>query len=239
MKNITAISQNLYYPHKALIIYKSDNDNGKDLYVESYDMDEKGRPINARPLNAEESEHLSKVLRVSYQEQNCFLECKGLLPDNVLYLNSHSHNGSVIWYSKAKEVNLYFKKELGIPCGQAHVPALLWKASRENLEIYALGDNKKPKLKTPLFHAPFFNISSDARVCMGTVNVEIGEDFGLIEFMNIWEIYFFDSYFSHTMNHTPVKTNIIQLWKELIASKRKFPVEVLTKHKRTLKNLLS
>lgn len=239
MKNITTILEDIYYPQKAIIIYKTRIKSDQNIYVESYDMDDKGRPINARPFNVDEAESLAEVLQSSFKQQNDFLQCNGLFPDNILYLNTNQVGEKVIWFSKSKEVALYFKKELEITSGLAFVPPLLWIANRKELKIYALFDETKPTLETPLYHAPFFNIYSDASVCMGTVDIDMDEDNGLEEFMNCWERYFFESYFSHTMDgHSPVKTNIIQLWKEQVNTKRKFPVEVLKESKKKLKNLL-
>jgi len=56
MKNITALFQEVYLPTKALVIYQSMQPEEKEVYVEAYDMDQEGRPINARPLTTEQSD---------------------------------------------------------------------------------------------------------------------------------------------------------------------------------------
>lgn len=85
--------------------------------------------------------------------------------------------------------------------------------------------------QTLLYHAPFFNLYNDGRVCMGTVKVDIKADCHLEDFMQSCEQYFFNSYFSHLIgNASPVKENIIQLWQKLVGSDKPFPLKSLLKN---------
>jgi hypothetical protein len=75
---------------------------------------------------------------------------------------------------------------------------------------------------------------------MGTVSVRIKADCLLEEFMQQWEQYFFNSYFSHLIREkSPVKGNIIQLWQSLVNSGKQFSMKYLIKNGLTLKQLLS
>ena len=52
MKNTTDITENfgtLYFPKSALVFYETKGTN-TDSYVEHFDMDRNGNPINAHPL---------------------------------------------------------------------------------------------------------------------------------------------------------------------------------------------
>lgn len=54
MKDITQDFGTLYHPTSALVIYQTDERN-KDTYVEHFDMDSNGNPINAhthKPLKS-------------------------------------------------------------------------------------------------------------------------------------------------------------------------------------------
>ena len=238
MKNITALFQEVYLPTKALVIYQSMQPEEKEVYVEAYDMDQEGRPINARPLTTEQSDELSKALRTSRQKQEHFPPCKGLLPPNLLYLNQ-SQAGCAIWYTKPRQVQLFFKETLSISCGRAWVPTLLWKATKTDLHLFALPSPDMPTAKTKLYHAPFFNLFSDGKVCMGTVDVDMEAVLTLSDFMRAWERYFFNSYFSHPLDGcSPVEGNIVQLWQHQIATRKKFPVNALKKHNLTLQQIL-
>lgn len=238
MKNITDAFEDLLLPHKALLIYQSTR-NQHDVYVEAFDMDSKGFPVNAHPLNMEEAIALSDSLDHSPAMQRSFLKPKGLISDDVLYINPDK-NGFAIWYTKPQRVNLFFVKQLDIPCGNAAIPAMVWKASLESLHIYAVRENKKPTLKTPLYYAPFFNVYKTGRVCMGTVDIEINRHSTLETFMQAWQQYFLNSFFSHLIDeYCPVSLNIVQLWQEQVNTNRKFPLNTLVKNNKTIKDLLS
>jgi PRTRC genetic system protein B len=238
MKDITQQFGTLYNPVKAFVVYQK-NSAEKSIYVEAYDMDKNGCPINAHPLSLKESTQLASALDTSEELTRKFLKPSGLLPKNVLHLNPE-HDGSAIWYTPAQKVSLFFVESLAIPNAEAFVPPLLWKVSKNTLYIYAMVADKIINEQTALYHAPFFNLYNDGRVCMGTVKVDIKADCHLQDFMQSWEQYFFKSYFSHLIGNTsPVKGNIIQLWQKLVGSGKPFPIKSLIKNGLTLKKLLS
>lgn len=238
MKDITQTFGTLYNPVKAFVVYQKDTAE-KSIYVEAYDMDKNGCPINAHPLSLKESTQLASALDTSDELTRKFLTPSGLLPKNVLHLNP-AHNGSAIWYTPAQKVSLFFVEGLGILNGEAFVPPLLWKASKNTLYIYAMDTDSQIKEQTALYHAPFFNLYTDGRVCMGTVKVDIKADCHLEDFMQSWEQYFFNSYFSHLIGNTsPVKGNIIQLWQKLVITTKPFPIKSLLKNGLTIKKILS
>ncbi len=74
---------------------------------------------------------------------------------------------------------------------------------------------------------------------MGTVNVEIETSTSLEDFISQWQHYFFGSYFSHLISgHNPVEKNMVQLWQKQVNDHLPFPVDVLKKSTRTIKNLI-
>lgn len=238
MKNITQSIGTLYNPVKAFVVYQK-NDSAQDIYVEAYDMDKNGFPINAHPLSLKESSKLAVALDASQDLNRSFLKSSGLLPKNVLYINSQK-DGYALWQTPAQKVDLFFVESLGIPNGRASIPPLLWKATKTNLWIFAIDNNQEINQQSLLFHAPFFNLYDDGRVCMGTVPVNISTDCALEEFIKLWEQYFFNSYFSHLiMGKSPVKGNIIQLWKSLVNTRKQFAMKSLIKNGLTIKKLLS
>ena len=236
MNDITQNFGTLYHPKTALVFYQTDERN-KDTYVEYFDMDKNGNPINAHPLTEREAKVLAKSLNLTTKKQD-FLKPQGILSTHILYLNPSEH-GSVIWYTKAGKRQLYFSENLEIPSGKAEVPAIIWLATQRSLKIFALSSNRRPTEKTSFFYAPFFNVYENGNVCMGTVNIDIQNSASVEEFMEKWEDYFFNSYFSHLMNeHNPIKGNCVNLWKSLIDTEKSFPKEVLKSADKTLKSLL-
>ncbi len=151
MNDITQQFGTLYHPVKAFVVYRKQSE--QDIYVEAYDMDARGFPINAHPLSVRESTALAKALDCNEDLKRSFLKPSGLLPKNVLYLNSGA-KGFALWHTPAMQVNLLFREDLTIPCGHASVPPLLWVASKESLHIYALAKDEQPDEQTPLCHAP-------------------------------------------------------------------------------------
>ena len=239
MKDITQDFGKLYHPTSALVFFQT-NERIKETYVEYFDMDKNGNPINAHPLTEKEAKTLVKALNTKTQKEKSkdFLKPKGILPTNILQINP-SENGSVLWFTKSMKKQLYFTENLEIPNGMAEVPAMLWFANKRSLKIFALANSRRPTEKTELFYAPFFNVYEDGNVCMGTVDVNFQNSTSLEEFTEKWENYFFNSYFSHLMNeHNPIKGNCVSLWKSLINTEKQFPKEALKQANRTLKNLL-
>lgn len=230
METINNITENLgmlYFPKSALVFYESKGTT-PDIYVEHFDMDKKGNPINAHPLTVREASALAKALRTQDESVKAFLKPDGILPTNILHLNPNQGNGTVIWYTKEQRRQIYFVNDLQIPCGKAYVPPMIWKASKKSLSVYALTTKKRPTAKTKLYHAPFFNIYRNSTVCMGTVNIDIKKSASVEEFIQAWEHYFFNSYFSHLIdNHNPVIGNCVEIWKDLIGTDKSFPKEFL------------
>lgn len=239
MDDITQNFGTLYYPTSALVFYQSKEQN-EDNYVEYFDMDKNGNPLNAHPLTEREAKALAISLAVNTKEEKRqqFLKPKGILPTNILHINP-GENASVVWFTKAGKRNLFFSGNLEISNGIGEVPAMLWSATERNLTVFALANNNRPTENTRLFYAPFFNVYENGNVCMGTVDVNIQNSNSLEEFTKKWEEYFFNSYFSHLMNeHNPINENCVNLWKSLINKEKQFPKETLRTANRTLKNLL-
>ena len=237
MENITAIFNETYLPVKALVIHQS-QENAEHVYVEAYDIGSNGKPVNAHPLSVKETTALADSLNASSGLKNDYLKSKGLLPDKVLYIQPSTH-GFAIWHTPGQEVGLLFKESLQIPCGNAFVPPLLWKADKNSLYLYSVKAQGKPSIKTSLFRAPFFNLYEDGRVCMGTVDMGMDKITCLEDFMAAWERCYWGSYFSHLIGEiSPVEGNIVQLWQQQVNTQRKFPQDVLKAKDKTIKDLI-
>ena len=112
MKDIIQDFGTLYHPTTALVFYQNDERN-IETYVEHFDMDKNGNPINAHPLTEREAETLAKALTINTQKEKSqdFLKPKGILSINILQINP-SENGSVLWYTKSMKRLLYFSENL-------------------------------------------------------------------------------------------------------------------------------
>jgi PRTRC genetic system protein B len=244
MRNITNNFSEVYVPYKALLIYQSETDRegheDKEVntYVESYDIGKHGNPVNAHPLTLKESVALADLLQASRELQNGFLKSKGVLPSNLLYLNSQ-RTGYAVWHTPTEQRKLYFTENLGIKSGLTYLPGLVWLATRDQLYVYAIKGNRKPNANTKLYHPPFFNIHGNGQVCMGNVRIQIDHNTCLEDFMEKWQRYFYESYFSHSLaGGSVVNGNIVQLWQQQLETGQKFPETCLIKNGKTIQNLI-
>ena len=69
-------------------------------YVEHFDMDENGSPVNAHPLSEREAKELGKALTTKIQKEKIqdFLKPNGILSTRILQINPNAENGSAVWY---------------------------------------------------------------------------------------------------------------------------------------------
>lgn len=239
MNDLTNDFGTLYHPTKALVVFERKSDyNQNSCYVECYDMDKDGFPINGHPLTIKEANNLAKSLIIAEKKQRNFLNPNGLLKPNIMFLKT-GNDGFAIWRTPVQKAKLLFTESLDIPCGEACVPPLLWRAGKNSLSIFALQDESVTE-KSLLYHAPFFNVYADGRVCMGNVPIKIPNDCPLENFMVLWQEYFFNSYFSHLFGeHQPVKGNIVQLWQSQINTGDAFPLDCLIPNNISLNRLIA
>lgn len=249
MENITEHFNRQFAPYKAILLYHTvDPDEERrayrshadsEMYVESFDIAPNGKPINAHPLTIPEMMALGDIFNSTKELNTTYLRSRGILPSNVMYVDQRE-NGFAVWYTPPMNADLFFTERLGIPNGIAPMPALLWKATKNSLHIYAMKGKVKPNDNTPLYHAPFFNIYAGGNVCMGTVHINITSQTHLEDFMLQWQAYFCQSDFSHSINGgSSTKTDTAALWRRLVGTGRPFPTEELMPCNRTLKQVLS
>jgi PRTRC genetic system protein B len=235
-KNITDAFRQWYMPKKALIMYEHVQNNN-EIYLESHDCSKTGKLINAHPLSDREIESLAEVIHVQRRNKEQYLQCDGLLPENLLYLNVAKK--CVLWFTPAQTIKLYFTNSLHICNAEFTLPALVWKATDRDLWLYALTADKKPAADTRLYHAPVFNIHEDGKICMGTVEIEVENCSSLNQFISTWQANFFNSRFSHTIGNLQItRTPLEQLYRKLANSERSFPLKELKTTGKTLKNIL-
>jgi hypothetical protein len=74
METINDITQDfgtLYHPKSALVFYETKGQT-TDVYVEHFDMDKNGNPINAHPLTIKEANVLAKALHTEKEKTKPF-----------------------------------------------------------------------------------------------------------------------------------------------------------------------
>ncbi|MDQ8051963.1 MAG: hypothetical protein REI78_03005 [Pedobacter sp.] len=231
MKELTNIVNDYLTPIKALLFYKGKKD---ESYIECYDMDNRGMAINAHPLSIAESQKLADALDSSAELKAQYLNSVDLFPENLLYLDA-GRDGHIVWHTPKQEVDLFFKAELGLSNGKANIPALIWKASRYGLAVWAVKCKGRPSAEEKLFQAPFLNVYDSGSVCMGSVQIDVPKNCTIKSFCALWEHYFFNSSFSHTIAGSE---RLVSLWQSLLGTGKPFPMVALKKTDRQLKHIL-
>lgn len=142
--------------------------------------------------------------------------------------------GRMIWWSPPQKRSLFFKKSAHnaetfdgrgvVPC-----PGLIFMASERDMYVYAFKGTDAPSRETKLYQAPFFNVWSRGKVCVGNADVP-KEDRS--DDPDAWERMFFGSHFTHpnfTQNdRLTVGVNPAHFWKaQLKKPSAKFPEQVL------------
>jgi PRTRC genetic system protein B len=75
-------------------------------------------------------------------------------------------------------------------------PPLVWRVRHGGLSIRALAENKRPNVETRLAVAPFWNLSDNGSVCIGSMRCPESSSVASIE---EWEKGFYESAFTHAM----------------------------------------
>jgi PRTRC genetic system protein B len=164
--------------------------------------------------------------------------CLEMLPENILARNEFV----TAWWTPAAARTLFFHEnsELAPITGKKFpTPALVFKiGSGGQLSIRALAESRRPERSTALFHASFWNVYLDGKVCHGTMRAP--KEFSL-QSLPHWEKAFFGSNFSHTIRdevclHPAGSTG---LWRQLAGAFGTFPVGCLKPSGDTLEEFVT
>lgn len=112
-------------------------------------------------------------------------------------------------------------------------PALVWRVAQGDLKIRALCENKRPGAETALAVAPYWNLSDDGRVCLGSMR---SPETVSVTSIGAWEQGFYESAFTHANvgRVTRHKGGHGALWTELAGKRRPFPIDALIRLPQTL-----
>jgi PRTRC genetic system protein B len=157
-----------------------------------------------------------------------------VLPENVLAKTDRM----ITWWTPPRVHRMFFENVEG-KAQQLNgklfpQPPLVWRvAAHEELRIRALCENKRPKAQTTLAVAPFWNLSDDAGVCLGSMRCPESASVGSID---AWERGFYESAFTHANvgRLTRHEGGHDALWAKLAGRRRPFPMDSLIRLPQTL-----
>lgn len=139
-----------------------------------------------------------------------------VLPDTVLCRTSEM----LAWWRPAASAALFYQPT-GVKHGDALTaisgrrlpqPALVFKATRSQLWVRALAENARPTATTPMYQAPYFNVSTTGGVCLGSMRRPGNRGIASIA---EWERGFFESAFTHPLPGTKLTSfpgGFTKLW---------------------------
>lgn len=239
MNERTQMLSTVYKPELAIMVYHGGD---KKYYLESHTVNEEGHLMEGKPLL---QETLDGIVDVFFDERKSRVQIGGYIPDNLLqYDVLPGGKYRMVWYRPAEERVLHFSTALHMPSGKAWAPAMLYVAENKSLAVYALKSDARPKQNTQLYKAPFHNIYSNGNVCLGSAKTKKPDHNTYEAHMRYWEDMFWLSEFTHLNgNGNPTRTNLTNIWKKLINSKR--PIkwsslnELIAIKKTTIKSLTS
>ena len=155
-----------------------------------------------------------------------------VLPEHVLAKGDRM----IVWWTPACRRQMFYQnselKAVELNGCIFPQPPLVWRVDGGDLKIRALLENKRPAAETKLAVAPFWNISDDGRVCLGSMrHPDIATVFSIPD----WERGFYESAFTHANvgRLTRHEGGFEGLWSSL-DKRRLFPVETLIQLPQTL-----
>ncbi len=157
-----------------------------------------------------------------------------ILPANVLARTPDM----IIWWAQARREVMFFggtdEKTRELNGAIYPHPALVFKVRDRELFVRALEKDERPREATPLKIAPYWNVDSAGRVCLGSMRVP---DEVAVASMAGFELGFFRSEFTHPSGAVRLTTypqGFTGLWKSLKNSESAFPIEFLADANETL-----
>jgi PRTRC genetic system protein B len=156
-----------------------------------------------------------------------------VLPENVLAKTDRM----IVWWTPRRLRRMFFENAEGkaqrLNGKVFPQPPLVWRVTHGELKIRALCENKRPISQTTLAVAPFWNLSDDGRVCLGSMRSPESASTASIK---VWEQGFYESAFTHANvgRLTRHEGGHDGLWSSLEGRPRTFPADALIRLPQTL-----
>lgn len=226
---------------QASVMLYGNNNGASFATAHSVAFDDNGAPIllEGHPLTMDILNGMLAAVSKGAESKRAF---NGYLPENTLAVGV----GSIIWWlpSSDRSVSFACNDELiGNSSGKTPHPSLVFGVSSNgDWSVFAIKGNKRPTPDTSLWQAPYFNVWSSGKICIGSTRVPSGATTEQIEG---WNKSFFASNFSHPNVHAPQKLvnhkgGSYQFWRDMLdGSFKKFPERVLVETDFTLKDFIS
>lgn len=217
---------------KAILVYKG---GGGQAFATAHEVAKVGKKtviLAGKAMSAQAAVELALELSKNAARG-------GFVPQELLF-----HDGDTMsWWVPPARRHVSFKaKELGADERGEVVshPGLVFMASgRRHWSVWAVKGNERPNEQTPLFLAPYFNVSETGVICVGNVSLPDGT---AAERISAWNDAFFNSFFTHSNARKLVKYRggAYAFWRDMLNGKHHvFPERVLVPLGKNLKDVLN
>ena len=163
----------------------------------------------------------------------------GFVPSNLLYIDG---DAIAWWLAPARRHVAFRSPELGAAERGEVVPhpGIVFKVDGlRRWHVWAVKGDERPVESTPMFQAPYLNVSSDGAICTGNVPLPEGTT---AERIDAWNRAFFGSFFTHPNTRGKLVTykgGAHQFWRDMLDRRHaEFPERVLVPLKQTLVDVL-
>jgi PRTRC genetic system protein B len=223
--------------HAKSCIYVYGDESGERYHLELHKVIEAGGKKllgPARPLTKKGMLHL---LKATLDDSSAITSSGGLIQDSVVAFDLSPYSQMLAWWEPA-QARTVSSTSVQYPGGVYHQPPLLFIQKSEDLYVFALAKNRRPKAGTRLYHAPLFNISGEGKVCLGTAKIDKTQKQDMTTWQREWSAGFWESKFTHSSNPYllhPKATleNVLD-----VARIQEFPVSALNPLPDTLQTVL-
>jgi PRTRC genetic system protein B len=226
------IGQNVQFKlHKALLVYAS----GQKCFVTEHDVRlvRKGKAPVLGPAQMLTVDFVNSMMRSL--GGNAEAE---LLPENILAKGSQS----LAWWTPAQRRQMFFQNTDGQTKSLngkifPH-PPMVWVVSDKRLFLRALLENKRPTASTKMAVAPYWNISDNGALCLGSMRIP---NTCAVSSIAEWENGFYESAFTHSNvgRSSRHKDGFEGLWGSLAGKHMPFPAKMLIPLPQTLAQFLA
>ena len=159
------------------------------------------------------------------------------LPANVLAYT----NARIVWHQPSCLRRIWFGKDVKSDRLQAlngkvvRWPALLFSAANRGLNVHGLATDERPIPTTPLYRAPFPNVTPEGGVALCSARPPSHAG---LDTMTGFERSFYDTQFTHSEGTGTVHGDYTSLWESMAKKPKAFPVAALKDNKITLESYL-
>lgn len=237
-----------HVPKSAIVFYGPASSSDQTTYATHHEV----RPAKVGfELAPGQSLTTKNIRNLAVQANKGLKQELEIIPENVLVAN----DAILIWWARAGSRHLTFdvsmhdlpgKCRLQGVSGSVPLPALVFALQRSRaaggafvgLSVFALLQDQRPTVDTPLFRAPLFNVDDGGKVCWGDGERPPGKS---TKDVPAWEATFFSSVFTHYNGSYPIdcKDPYEFVADLMVQNASKFPSRALKPMKKTLSQVVS